>query len=599
MDTIFETMARMFSGTEGKYAIALVIFLCFYVVGDFVSVKPSLGTAYWAGSREKLNALNTAMKQLQQKKHNKVTLYLGTPKYNIFLDRVPSKATTKKKLAVRFKNFKIANSARIRTIFGNPATYFIPSANRGIGIPGATGSGKSYTASDPLIRSALQQGIPIICYDLKCEQARRHAAYAMKLGYEVYFFAPGKKYSHNFNFLDYIRSDSDSVRAGEIASIINANSKIRYKNAKGDEYFGPAGDKLIELVLLLAKTEGIPDADLLQAWSFISLPDLGKKLEAAIDRGDILNFTQELCALNFARAAKSEKTAASVISTAINIFSSFCKTEFLPNLLETNIPMKLDGKQIIFLQPDEMAESITVPLVAAVFHCLVKINLNNQYKRSLPIYISIDEAPSFYGDYDKWMNRYREYGAIFSLAYQNFDQFANTYGVHASNAIVSATLTNLIFNPNHEATAAGFSRLIGNTEIKRRVKSNSYGKNNRSSSSSEQYHLTPLITPDSINSFDEGEFILRNPEYKNGLKNKKKRAFIPWHISRGEIPKKDIKIQENSEKVWDNSLEKYFSAIAAKQRIRPTEAVLRAIYSDRKILADCYLPSKQELKYRA
>ena len=598
MNEIKAAITQIFSGETRIYAfLLLAVFTIKFWSEHFSGSTQSLGKAYWAGKREKINALNTGMAQLQAKKHNEVTLYLGTPKYNILLKQVQKQASLKEKFKIKFYNFKTANIARFRTMCGQEATYLIPSANRGIGIPGSTGAGKSYTASDPLIRSAIDLNIPSFVWDLKCEQLQRHAAYALSKGYEVYIFAPGKPYSDCFNFSDYIRSSSDDVRSGEVAHIINVNAKMHYRDAKGDDYFGPAGDKLIELVLLMCKLDVIPHNDLLQAWAFLSLPDLAKRLSAMIE-AEKLNFTQELSALNLSRVALSEKTVASILSTAINLFSSFCKTEFLPNLLTTTIPMKLDGKQIIFFQPDETAKSITVPLVAAVFSCLLKTNLNNQYKRKVPLYISIDEAASFYGDYDTWMNTYREYGAIFSIAYQNLDQFANTFGVHAANNIAAACLTNIIFNPNHEATAAKFSSFLGNREIKRKMRSSSSGKNS-SHSSSEQYNLTPLITPDSINSFDQGEFILRNPAYKNGLKNDLKRAFIPWHVRQGNIPQRDINIQNKSKKLWNNKLEKYFTERAKKNRISWSEDDLRAAYNDRKVWADCCLPSVKELKQKS
>ena len=82
---------------------------------------------------------------------------------------------------------------------------------------------------DPAIRSAIDQGFPIILYDYKyAEQSSRIAGVA----------------------------DVDMAR--QVAIVLNRNFKSGGKGSE-DPFFTNSGDQLIQAVLLLAKTTPYPD----------------------------------------------------------------------------------------------------------------------------------------------------------------------------------------------------------------------------------------------------------------------------------------------------------------------------------------------------
>ena len=106
---------------------------------------------------------------------------------------------------------------------GNPKTYPIPDAQEHIAVVGVTGSGKTASVIDQLIRSAFEQGFTAFIYDIKAEQLAKHAAYAISLGYKVHCFAPGMPWSGCSDPIRFLRDENDSTSARQIAVTINRN----------------------------------------------------------------------------------------------------------------------------------------------------------------------------------------------------------------------------------------------------------------------------------------------------------------------------------------------------------------------------------------
>ncbi len=83
---IFDSLAFLL---EPDMAVLIAILLLLLAFMSFSGRKGKLAQARWAGTTEKLAALNIAMKQLKKRKHNQVCLYLGTPKGRISLHKIP------------------------------------------------------------------------------------------------------------------------------------------------------------------------------------------------------------------------------------------------------------------------------------------------------------------------------------------------------------------------------------------------------------------------------------------------------------------------------------------------------------------------------
>lgn len=171
--------------------------------------KGKIATSYFGGNGEVGKAKKRAIKQISTPKCDSATLYIGRHKYK---DKKPLKGSG-----------------------GTP--LYIPDAQRGTAVVGAPGSGKSFSAINPMIYSAIDQGFPICLYDFKYPTQAKVASYAEKMGYEVHVFAPGFPESEVCNPLDFLRDATDAETARQLATVINKNFKIM-AGGNEDAFFG-------------------------------------------------------------------------------------------------------------------------------------------------------------------------------------------------------------------------------------------------------------------------------------------------------------------------------------------------------------------------
>jgi type IV secretion system protein VirD4 len=419
----------------------------------------------------------------------------------------------------------------------------IPEAQQGIAVCGAPNSGKTYSIIDPVIRDAIGQGFPIVVYDFKGAQLEAHAVYAAAEGYEVHVFAPGFPYTGVCNPLDFVRDASDALMAGQLAEVIYKNTR-RGNNASENDFFSNAGQKLVEAVILLSKLTEFPD--LLMAKKLLNLPGLTKRVRLAAQAGRIPIWTIE----SFSQLISSEdaeKQIAGIIATAQRTFDKFISKELIPSFVgKTTIPLDLKGKQILFLQVDTQKRDVVSPLLAALLHLIVARNFAKP--RDEPLVVSLDELPTLHlDDLPKWMNEFRSYGFCAILGYQNFAQLQHTYGKELSRAIFAACGTKVFFNPRDDETAGLVSRYLGEKEVRVFTKSTSSGMNH-STSRNEQIQKIPLMTIDEVLKLDQGECVFINPAYKGG-----REASVPLRLKL-VVPRSDVKIQEQSERLWRSTV---------------------------------------------
>ncbi|BAY23856.1 transfer complex protein TrsK-like protein [Calothrix sp. NIES-2100] len=231
-----------------KSPSGLILLGCFAVMAIFQVLsgrnsKGKVATSYWGGSREKSLAAHKAKKQISKPTRNSVALYVGTPgDIRITLQKQWYEAGLLKTKPTFYKQFISPNS-----------TLYVPDAQRGIAVIGAAGSGKTFSVIDPLIRSAFDQGFPMLLYDFKFPaQTKRAVAYAIKRGYTVKVFAPGFSESETCNPLDLLRDEEDAIAAGQLTQVISRNFD-RGVHASSDKFFEEAGDSLVEGILLVTK----------------------------------------------------------------------------------------------------------------------------------------------------------------------------------------------------------------------------------------------------------------------------------------------------------------------------------------------------------
>ncbi|MCC5603936.1 type IV secretory system conjugative DNA transfer family protein [Nostoc favosum] len=510
----------------GLLACGAVIVVAKYI--DAKRGKAKLATARWGGTAEKTAARKLACKQINKRKHNRVSLYVGTPK-NI--------------------KSEIVNGIRKTCIPEDPVTLYLPDAQRGIFVCGGPGCGKSFSMINPLIRSAIDQGFPLALYDFKyAEQESATAAskgqapilagYAALRGYQVTVLAPGFAESAIANPIDFLRSNEDSEMARQLAITLNRNFQLGDKDS-GNSFFTNAGDQLVQAVFMLAKGTEYPDIMMCQA--ILGLPKLVKRIEQA----ENLNFMVREAFAQFVSVAGSPETAASIVGTASGLFSRFMVPSALAAFCgKTNIPLDLKGRQMVVFGMNKEKRDVIAPLLVSILHLLASRNVAN--KRTCPLVLGIDELPTLYlPALVDWLNQNREDGLISILGLQNLSMLIEAYGENTTNAIFGGCATKAFFNPQDDVAAERFSKFLGEEEIKYKQRSRSSGgKGGASISNSDQNSTRKLFDVNQFNTLPEGKAVIISPGFRS-------RGQISLPILQSiKIPQHEIQSEADSVKAW-------------------------------------------------
>jgi len=519
----------------------LGLLLLFMFVARLLRKTEKLADARWADKAAVRHARRKALKQIKQRKLGQTALYLG-----------------------------------------NPKSYPIPDAQRGIAVVGVTDSGKTTSAIDQLIRSALEQGFTSFVYDIKAEQLRKHAAYAHSLGYKIHCFAPGLPWSGCSDPMRFMRDEYDSTTARQIAATINRNLM---GGTKKDDFFGPAADSLVETVLLLAKGSAYPD--FLMAWAILQLPNLARRLASA-QSSSTLDLWAEVAATTTISVAEAERTVAGIVGGAVNAFRACISRDLLPAIVGTaTIPLRMDGKHIVFFQVDEERAAVTAPLCALMFRMFMLANLNNQFKRQTPVCTFIDECTSaYFPDLDIDLNLRRSYGLVAVLGYQGRSQLRDRYGLEKAANIETGTVTKLIFKTIDSEYQQTLSTALGEKEAK--IETRSYAASNNSRS--ENIQRIPLFPTYRFEQLDQGELILRNSGYKS-----RGRASLPWHIPKVKIAPETFELERRCLKMFDDKIRPRMIHNAQSTSLNLDDRTLRLELLDRMAYADMMLPDPSEI----
>jgi type IV secretory pathway TraG/TraD family ATPase VirD4 len=496
--------------------------------------KNKLAHAHWVGGTEIAAARKKAMEQINRRERNKLTLFVVKPKL-VFPDQLissPGVATPNHEKPIEGEKPKVIQVSK------TDRTIWLPDANRGIAVLGGTGSGKTYGVIDPAIRSAIDQGFPIILYDYKyAEQSSRIAGIAADAGYKVSIFAPSFPESGICNPLDFIRDATDVDMARQVAIVLNRNFKSGGKGNE-DPFFTNSGDQLIQAVLLLAKTTPYPDI------IFCAKALGANNLPARVQNANLPTWVETSFG-QLISMADSEKTVASVISTASILFSRFMSPDILSVFCgKTTIPMNLKGKHLLVIGMKREKQDVVAPLLATVLHMIVTRNVTS--KREDPLLVAIDELPTLYlPSLVQWLNVHREDGLSCMLGFQNLVQLEETYGKEVSRAIFGGCATKAIFNPLEPESAKIFSDYLGDEHLKYKSKSRSSGGGKTSTSTSDQERTRKLFAPEDFLKLPQGNCILISPGYSS-----KKEANVPRRCNI-KIPKVDADRAENSKSRWE------------------------------------------------
>jgi type IV secretory pathway TraG/TraD family ATPase VirD4 len=500
--------------------------------------KGKLATGRWGGVNERRAAKKIALKQIKNPRKNACSLYINTP------------ASVKKKLKSKLK-FPVPHRSYIQKLVDNSKkleeertpitapTYYIPDTQQSISVVGSAGSGKTYSAIDPLLRSAIDQGHSTIVYDFKYPgQSKDLALYARRRGYKVYIFAPGYGESRALNLLDFIKDSKDAIGASQLAEVIVKNCSNK-NSSGGDEFFTSAGMGLVEGLFLITKwigeyCEDPSMSDLLTAACIINLPNLAARIQYAqinsdlsISRWTLQSFAQLVSTHGNGEGNEANKTETSIVATAQDVFKKFIRRDFIGSFCQkSNLPVDVDEKVLVIFGLNQVNRYSIGPLLAASLHMMISNNIIHSKPRKSPLIVGLDELPSaYFPALANWLAEARSAGFNAILGFQNFRQLQETYGENLAQIIFGNTATKFIFNPGEFDSAETISKSLGQVEVNIKSKSVSTGKGGRSTSTSNQLQTKALLAPEELLKFDRGKAVVISSGYRS-----KKEAFIPQQI---------------------------------------------------------------------
>ncbi len=576
-----ERLKKTATSPMGLLIGGLVIFLVAARLFSGGDKAGKVATGYWGGAKEKSKAAKKAKKQIKNPKRNSVALYVGTPK---FMRELLEKDWIQRgliKAKPQWQKF-------IGSSLNSTSTLYLPDVQRGTSVCGAAGSGKTFSVIDPLIRSALDQGHPMVLYDFKFPaQTKRAAAYAMKRGYNVRVFAPGFPESETCNPLDFLKDEEDAIAAGQLAQVINKNFDTGGKG--GDKFFEEAGDSLVEGILLVTKAvgrlAGPQYCDLMMAQAILSMPQMVDRLEHASRNGTLSVWASRPLSQIFG-VKDSEKTVAGIVGTAQRLFMRFMKRDFIGAFCgTTTLPLDLDGKQLLVFGLDRNNRDIVGPLLAAIIHMVVSRNVSRTVPRKDPLVVALDELPTLrLPQLVRWLNEAREDGFCGILGYQNLSQLEDAYSKEVARAIFGGTANKVIFNPQDGESAKLFADYLGELEIQFKSKSKSTSpKGGSSQSSSDHHQKRHLLEPAQFLKLATGRAVIVNPAYERA-----KEAYVPI-LQNIKVPKEDIDEMNWSEAKWDVIQKKL---VARNNEVVSDEERTRQ-FEERRALAEKLFPLPQ------
>jgi type IV secretory pathway TraG/TraD family ATPase VirD4 len=491
--------------------------------------KGKLATSYWGGGQETNRAKKKAIKQVTSPKCDSASLYIGVHKY---------------------KGQKLPKGSG-----GTP--MYVPDVQRGTAVIGAPGSGKSFSAINPMLYSAIDQGFGIVLYDFKYPSQAKIASYAKSKGYEVHVFAPGFPESEVCNPIDFLRDSSDAETARQLATVINKNFRM-LGGGNEDAFFGPAGDQLTQAILMLTKEFG-EFADIMTAAAVLSSEKMVERLMAAS-----LNPWIRIAFGQLFSSSGSEKTIAGIAGTASLMFTRFMAKNTLGCFIgQTTLPLEVGKKQMIIFGLDRERRDAVGLLMTSILHMTVARSIAKKRKYSGPLVVSVDELPSiFLPDLFKWLNESRSEGFCGILGWQNMGQLEKIYGKEISKAILGACGTKFVFNPGEEESARLFSAYLGEEEISYKQKSRSTGGGKASTSISDQEKTRKLFEPAQFLKLPPGKCVFINPAYDN-----KKEGSVPL-LKTIKVSKYLIGLEEENGNNWDRLIKQLARQSTQK---RPTQ----------------------------
>jgi type IV secretory pathway TraG/TraD family ATPase VirD4 len=553
--------------------------------------KNKIAKGKWGGASERTKAKEIGKKQVAAPKKNACSLYINKPEYIRKLERGEGDSKKENKFRIPDKYALPEPTEKQRKAFNNPPTIWIPDTQQSTIVLGKAGSGKTYSAIDPMLRSALDQGHTTIVYDFKFPgQAKGLALYAIRRGYKVHILAPGYPQSSSLNLLDFIEHSRNAVNAEQVAEVIIKNCQGAQDS--GDPFFTNAGKSLVTGLFLLTKwiqeyrqAKGETDRwdDLLTTACILNMPNLAARLQYAmqnpnyaLSRWTMQPLTQLMSTHGSSADAEANKTETSIVATAQDVFGKFIKQEFCQ---ASNLPVEIDDKTLVILGLNQENRYSIGPLLATATHMLIAKNIVHSKPRRSPLVVGLDELASIYlPALSNWLAEARSAGFNAILGIQTLTQLVKMYGDELANIIITNCGNKIFFHPGNVESAKMISEFIGEEEVIVSSTSTTAGKNG-STTKSKSSQAVAMIAPNELLQFIEGQGIAILAGSKS-----KKQAFIPQKIN-FQISQEDLYEVECLEAKWDD-----FAAEVAKRRPQLSEEQLEKMFSERSNTIEMMFP---------
>ena len=555
------------------------------------------GKSYWGGSAQLKSARKIALAQIPaysgQKtytKPNACSLYIGTPAkiyeahQQDFYDRLKPELDRIEREFGKAQREKLETKYRPRRAKFGDETLFLPNAQQSFAVLGAAGAGKSMSVLNPLIRSALDQGITATVFDFKYpEQTKEIIGYAAQRGYRVQIIAPSYPESGIFNIFDFIRDSGDSIGAGQISEVLTENTS---KNAGegGNEFFESGGASVLQGGMLTAKwleedseaiaiarrlwdvEVGDPNpsvADIMTCAAILNLPKFSERMRFASKR---INpwITQALAQFLSAGSGGGDAAApnkganvteAGILANAQKTVNQLVKRDFIPAICgKSNIEIDLNGENVKTLTIVGMNQDyrhLVSPLLATILDLLISRNIAHSRHRTVPFFVSLDELPSMkLRKIANWLAEGRSAGFCGAIGLQNSSQLREAYGADRTQTIISNCATKFFLNPQDAESAKFYSDYLGEKEIRYYTQTITTQKGGSSKARTEHATKVPLMEAAEFSKMGAGRAVMISPGYINTAK---KETYLPI-LHDIKIPDRDLVESEKSKEVWNAML---------------------------------------------
>jgi type IV secretory pathway TraG/TraD family ATPase VirD4 len=520
--------------------LILALVLALVVFAQLKKRKPTniLARGKMATDDHRENARLKVIKLIKAKKHNEVGTYLGTPN------------GTKLHRANGLASIEVGEDRDRVYLEATGGTYFL----------GLNGSGKSFSGGLPQVRSWLDQGcgstkgFPVVFYDIKfsthsegepCPSAQI-AGYAKVRGYRVHVLAPGVPIEQiptwanvsTINLLDFVRSHEDIEMARQLVVVLLKNLVAGFE--KMNPYFRDGCISALQGLVLLAKLTDKPD--LLTCRQLLKHPNL-----LQIIRHEKIPESVRMVFDTFIDAMAVPETFAGIKTTCTNALGNILMPGIAPSICgKTTVPLDIDGNDLIILGVDGERRDIVAPIIASIIH--LHVNRNLLRPRQTPYGLSLDEVGSiFLPDLDEWPNQYRSAGLILQVLTQSPEMLIKRYGKDGAARIAKGCANHILFQLDYE-DAKVYAQMMGQTDVVYESTGSSSGKNNKSTSTSEQRTKIDLLEAHELVTAPQGKALVITRS--SGDKESSRVPFFQKIV----IPQWDLDAVSASVALWNKGL---------------------------------------------